>query len=73
MRLLSTSEILTREVHMPDQPHKGVTFSSTRFGSSTVTIDFTKWVDMGYPNEIVATISRPEDAPATQAQVGLAG
>ena len=63
MKLLSTSETLTREVHMPDRPHEGVTFSSTRFQSSSVTIAFSKWVEMGYPNEVVATISLPDQVP----------
>ncbi len=63
MRLASTSEILTREVSVPDQAHKGVTFSSKSFKSSTVTIDFTRWVDMGYPNQLVVRISRPGEDP----------
>lgn len=67
MKLASTTETLTREVAVPDQPHKGVTFSSKAHGSSSVTIDFTRWVDMRYPNQIVVTISRPEDAPPAPA------
>lgn len=60
MKLVSTSETLNREVAVPsDLPRKGVTFSSTSSQSSSVTIDFTRWVDMGYPNQLVVRISRP--------------
>ncbi len=57
------TEILPREVSVPDQPHKEVTFSSKAFGASTVTIDFTRWVDMGYPNQVVVTVSPAPRAP----------
>ncbi len=63
MKLTSTTEILTREVSVPDESHRGVRFSSTRFGSSTVEIDFARWVDMRYPNKIVLTISVPGEHP----------
>lgn len=72
MRLTSTTETLTREVHVPDQPHKGVTFSSRAHASSSVTMDFTRWADMRYPNQIVVTISRPEDTPPPDGGAALA-
>lgn len=67
MKLMSISETLTREVAMPDQAHKGVTFSSPSFKASTITLDFARWVDMGYPNQIVVTVARAEPSPANSA------
>ncbi len=63
MKLTSTTEILTREVSVPDQPHKGVKFSSTSYQSSTVEMNFARWADMHYPNKIVLTISVPGEHP----------
>lgn len=57
MILTSQEEILDRVVSDPDRPaHQGVRFSSSGFKASTVMIDFTRWVDMGYPNQIKVTI-----------------
>lgn len=56
MRLTESTEELTREVSMPDRTHEGVKFSSPTHGSSTVTLNFTRWVDMGYPNKVIVTV-----------------
>lgn len=72
MRLAKSTEELTREVSTPDQAHKGVKFSSLSHGSSEVTLSFTRWVDMHYPNKIVVEITPqylvPPAAPAAEAQ-----
>lgn len=53
MSLIGFDEVLERELSTPDRPARdGVTFSSTSYKASTVTIDFTRWVDMNYPNQI---------------------
>lgn len=58
MKLTERTEILTREVSTPDRPAiEGVRFSSTAYKASTVIIDFTRWVDMGYPNKISVNIT----------------
>ncbi len=36
---------------------RGVTFSAATFKASTVTVDFTRWIDMGKPARIVVTIT----------------
>ena len=60
MKLTERTEVLTRQVSTPDRPAtEGVKFSAPTFKASTVIIDFTRWVDMGYPNQIVVTISVP--------------
>ncbi len=67
MMLTEHIAVLNREVSMPDQSHKGVTFSSTTYGAPTVTIDFSRWVDMRYPNQIEVRISPVPRRPATAA------
>jgi len=62
--LTEITETLDRQVSTPDRPAtEGVRFSSPRFKASTVVIDFTRWVDMGYPNQIVLTITLPDRKP----------
>jgi len=63
MRLAKSTEELTREVATPDQPHQGVKFSSTAHGSTEVIMDFTRWVDMRYPNKIIVEITPAWAAP----------
>lgn len=66
MRLASTTEELTREVSTPDQSYKGVKFSSLAHGSTEVTLSFTRWVDMGYPNKVRVDITPVLVRPACE-------
>ena len=63
MRISTTAEELTREISVPDQPHKGVKFSSPAHGSTEVTLDFTRWADMRYPNKIRVDITPVQYVP----------
>lgn len=55
--LVGFDEVLERELSTPEKPARdGVTFSSTNHKASTVTIDFARWADMGYPNQIRTVI-----------------
>lgn len=58
MKLVEHREVLNREVSVPGRPdHEGVTFSSTNYLSTTVTIPFVRWADMQYPNQITVTVT----------------
>lgn len=48
-----------REVLELSEAHhrKGVTFGSTAYKASTLTIDFVRWRDMGSPRQVVVTVT----------------
>lgn len=57
MHLVGKKEVLDLQGE-PSQ-RDGVTFSSTAYLASTITLNFVRWVDMGSPRQIVATIELP--------------